>query len=452
MSISYYELPVVFRATDIKYGISTIPTSTIYDNTVSGTESVIVNLPILSTRADINDLITSFNNSLIVDSDITNIVNEIDMQFYNSDTTKIYNELWQEYLSNSLILINNDLFFYDNNLLQKSELNSKTSFRINIGSISINKDIFTELYLCEPKYFVINTDIFCTISGTLNYIIGDIQQQLGKICPILSDIYSTNSAINFIDSELYCATIGSSELTVDISTTSGSIDNINTDVYSVTLSTDYNIKADIKVRSIFINNFFLNVDHFTTASSVGYIEVIDYVYPISEVKTYIIKDGTTLSGTYFEDIPFGKRLYFDPVDNFYSDGEIILSFHSESIIGEILDEDFYLLYGYNLELGEVVKWKPNQRIVVRGEATNLSFCPNKEGFTYYFDTADLQALNLPVSINPVVYDDLIVSIYPQSTTFFYSKTYTIKVVGVKDFQGNIMEPFYYTFTIENPIT
>ena len=108
------------------------------------------------------------------------------------------------------------------------------------------------------------------------------------------------------------------------------------------------------------------------------------------------------------------------------------------------------MYGFNLSFDELVDWGPRAEIVTTIQATNLAFCPNTEGESFYFETRDLWSHDLGATIQAVGYVDLGAIIYPQSTAFFYGQTYTITISGVRDFHLNEMPIYTFSFTIENP--
>ena len=80
----------------------------------------------------------------------------------------------------------------------------------------------------------------------------------------------------------------------------------------------------------------------------------------------------------------------------------------------------------------------------------MAFCPNSNTAAFYFTTRDLEAVNLGATIQPVISKDLGATIYPQSTYYFYGRTFKVTVEGVKDFAGNELAPFEYEFIIEDP--
>jgi hypothetical protein len=144
-------------------------------------------------------------------------------------------------------------------------------------------------------------------------------------------------------------------------------------------------------------------------------------------------------------------MFYTPV-SVVASGTIVITAHVLNTIAQVEEQDFYLLYGYNLLFDEVADWGPDRRVDVLVQATNEVTCPNTEGEGFYFTTADLPSVNLGASIRAVEPVDLGAVLHPQSTFFFYGRTYTVTVSGIKDFSGNEMEPYELTFTIEDPMS
>lgn len=164
--------------------------------------------------------------------------------------------------------------------------------------------------------------------------------------------------------------------------------------------------------------------------------------------TYFIRNGVPVSTTY-SGIPNGYECRYYPT-SLSSSGTIYLDFRAESTSGEVKFEHYELLYGYHLLFDEIVNWNPNQEVVVSIYVQNSVICPNVESKSFSFETKDLQSTALQASIRPIASVDLVASIYPQDAIFYYGGTYTITISGVRDFSGNELEPFSFTFTIENP--
>jgi len=202
--------------------------------------------------------------------------------------------------------------------------------------------------------------------------------------------------------------------------------------------------------TILIDNFLLNSDEWVLVSDLNYfsVDIIDYEYGISTSGSYFLYNDTQV-GTTFSGIIGGYTMFYTPV-SVVSSGIFTITAHVQNNNFEISEETYNLLYGYNVLFNEVVDWGANTQVDVLVQATNEVMCPNTVGEGFYFVTAELPSVNLGAYIRAVEYVDLNATIYPQSTSFFYGKTYSITISGVKDYSGNIMDPYTFTFTIEDP--
>jgi hypothetical protein len=202
--------------------------------------------------------------------------------------------------------------------------------------------------------------------------------------------------------------------------------------------------------TILIDNFSIGVEEWLPVTDLiaFSVDVVDLSYPISTSGTYFLHDGTVVP-TVLSGILNGYRAYYAPI-SVASSGTITITIHAENTNSGIREQNYYLLYGYHVEFNELIDWGPKSTVVTSVKASNLAFCPNTEGEAVYFETRDLESYNLGASILPIESVDLGATIYPQSTFFFYGRTYTITVSGVKDFGGNELEPVVFSFTIENP--
>lgn len=448
MPLQEHEIPTVVIVSDDKPGFKGIATNAIFNTTSSGVEEVFTDFSLYD---------ISFSS--VVDSIMEFIIEDVNASFKDTQIEIFRKELTsldKNTLVTMLIALKNlnyndiDTELYFNSYLQNVVEDTEVTFRINLGKVPEEYDTTVEMYIWGTKLFNTKVEAFCAAEPYYPTLDTSVEQASGKIVKLPSDIYTTVSGLHSLDTYICNTVSGIRNLEVDLNNRPGRINNIGADVFSTRLGLEGNIPAEFKVRSLFTGDFFLERDKFTTASAIAWVDMVDYLYPINTDNTYLEVNGVTASGTWFEDIPNGKRLYYNPLDDFYSDGVLTYTLHTESSIGEVEEKDFYLLYGYNIEPGLVVDWGPNNRVVVRLEAQNLAFCPNKEGEAFDFVTSDLRSMNLKCTINPVGYVDLPVSISPQSKTFYYGKTYTIKVKGIKDYAGNIMPDFEYTFTIEDP--
>jgi hypothetical protein len=448
MALSDHEIPTVYNTNYLVSGTLDTATSIIYEVLDCGEgELVEITYHIKNSDQGFNDLTNEF---IIqdVDSSFDNSIVEMITSGLKTSVVDMAADLYHSDSYDDSKLIPTDLFLYDK--LVEGVLSFKTHYRLNLGTIDVDRDMFVELTLAEAKYFNTQTDIFCVMSGTLYNIGGDIRYQSGTIHPVCTDLYAASLVTEHLVADIYSTQSGTVSVFTDVQQASGKCVYYTDDVYSSALATRA-FGADFKTRSLFVGDFFLSVDAFTNASGVGYVDIVDFIYDVDESTIKVSMDETTLSGVFIEDIPKGKRVFFDPINDFYSTGEIILTVYAESVYGEVLEEHFYLLYGYDLKFNETgVYWGADNRIYVTATANNMAVCNNTEGAHYYFDTAQYPSLNLAANINAVQSRDLSCGIYPVSAAFYYGQTYTVKVTGVKDFHGNLMEPFTYTFTIESP--
>jgi len=203
--------------------------------------------------------------------------------------------------------------------------------------------------------------------------------------------------------------------------------------------------------TIVISNFSIGVEEWAQASGINFsVDVVETAsgVNISTSGTYFIHDGSIVPTSY-SGLSGGYTCYYYPA-SVYSDGTIDLTMHAENTVSGVKEQTFHLLYGYNLEFEELVDWGPNKEVITLVKAKNLAFCPNEEGEALYFQTADLQSVNLGATIQAVESVDLGATIRPQSKAFFYGMTFQIVISGVKDYHGNYLDPYTIEFTIENP--
>jgi len=201
-----------------------------------------------------------------------------------------------------------------------------------------------------------------------------------------------------------------------------------------------------------ITNFSLDKKEWRSVDDLNYFSVnvveTDTAHSIVTSGTYFIRNGVKVATTYSGISNGYECRYYPP--SLVSSGIIYLDFRAESTSGEVRFVSYELLYGYHLLFDEIVNWSPNQEVVVSIYAQNAVICPNVESKAFSFEIKDLRSTSLQASIRPIDSVDLTASIYPQDVVFYYGGTYSITVSGVRDFSGNELERFSFTFTIENP--
>jgi len=210
--------------------------------------------------------------------------------------------------------------------------------------------------------------------------------------------------------------------------------------------------------SLTIYNFFLGTEEYTTATGSVYVDLVDYANHITTATgTYFIINNTIVSGTFSALTVSGAvsayRMFYDPIDDFSSlMGPTEFTVKVSNNIGQTTTKDYSLTYGYKVDFEnmdrEWIDFDFDNHVVVRMTAENLASCPKTTANAYWFETKQQPHSDLSVSIRGSYINDLTASIYPDSTAYFYGKTYRL-VVTAKDYSGNEMEPFVLVYTIEN---
>jgi len=202
--------------------------------------------------------------------------------------------------------------------------------------------------------------------------------------------------------------------------------------------------------TILIDNFSIGVEEWLPVVDLASfaVDVVDHVHGITTSGTYFLHGGQIVPTSY-SGISGGYRCSYYPTNVCNTSGTITITIHAENNNSETKEEDYYLLCGYHVEFEELIDWGPKKEVIITMDAKNLAFCPNTESEAFYFETAELHSRDLNATLQAVEYVDLNATIYPQSTFFFYGRTYTITINGIRDFAGNEMPESTFSFTIEN---
>jgi len=460
--ISDHEIPTLVSTRfgrEVDYEIATVFTI----NTVnSGTYDIVSESASSNALSNYTDDIIEFvtftpqQSNFDVYAESTSVVSRaacIDMYNYNhiSDLVPIshnlYTDVSQGCADSTFVSITDDLFVSGDPVEASNEI--YTTLRVTVGTVDADRHITTTIDLSSVMYFSVDSSIYCTDSVDIINVITDVLQDTGRVVTITSDLFAVSLNNTAVVCDITLADVLRRHLTSDLEVGSGKLQAVDSDIFN-TNSRVQSLGTDIKTRSLFVVDFFVQEFEFVDSDSTCYVDIVDFLYAIVDSSITITIDGIHRSILSIESIGDIKRVYFAPDNGFYSEGEIVINVYAVSSIGEVLDHDFVLLYGYNVVPSEVNYFLPNTSVVVRGEASNVAFCPNKEALSFYFTTMDYDSFNLNMSIIPTDPVDLGMVIYPQSTAFFYGKTYTVTISGIKDFAGNDMEPFEYSFTIEKP--
>ena len=311
------------------------------------------------------------------------------------------------------------------------------------------KDTDIELYLHNDRKFLFNFDLYCVLMGIPPFMDLDMESESGRVTNLLTDIYSALEVTLYHRLDMFSSAMNDIiYMDSDVEVESGRIGLFDGDFFSTASGTN-SIGCDVRVWSLQAGTFFLDVGEYTTISATAWVDVVDPLKGVSTSGTYFKVNGVEVPVT-FTSIPNGYRMYYDPDDNFATEGVLVYTAHIRNNVGDEKDVNYYLLRGFNVVHDGATRWPPYKQVDIWMTATNSGFCPNTSTDAYYFRTRELRRTDLAARIYPVGPFDLGSSVYPQSTAFFYGGTYTLTISGVRDYSGNEMDPFIHTFTIEDP--
>lgn len=419
------------------------------DPTISGSD-----IAVYSRLVD-SGSITSTESNLVVDKEYgqekiynSYILSNVDCDTGNLNTLDTINKCLlgsKDYLNYSNIINK----FSVSSTLDSYPTNIVNDVKLYIGTVGNYTELEVDLFLSQDKYYYDIFDIYSCLVNFSNNISNDITTVSGRVHNYKNDIYNCVSGTLNYKYDIYNSYLNYLTYKYDIVTVSGLVEYQLSDCYSCIKTISSGIKSDIRIRSLYIESFSIYEDTFTNASTTIHVDLLDYLYSIDISKSYFKIDGESVSVT-FSGIDNGYRMYYNPTNDFYTKDTLVVTAHATNTVGDIYELDYYLLFGYDVAYTHKGYWSPNENILVRMQASNLSDCVNIGADSYYFITQDLPSYELSSSIRCVEAEDLLCEIYPQSTTFFYGSSFIIRVEGVKDFDGNEMDNFIFNFNIENP--
>jgi len=244
-------------------------------------------------------------------------------------------------------------------------------------------------------------------------------------------------------------------MNVDIELTEGRVGYIKQEVYSTAVGVP-NIFCDIDLFSLKITNFSLDIGGYTTASGYISVDILDDMYGVSISGTCLKVEDQIVPVT-FSGIDNGYRLFYDPIDGFDTlNGPTVFIVHAENSNGDILEELFYLTFGYIVEYDNkpriAVGFDYNTKVTVRVTAENYASCPKITADGHRIITEHRENVDLGATIVGMFHADdvsnLSAEIYPKSTAYYYGKEFTI-IIKAKDFANNVMEPVTLRYRIED---
>ncbi len=393
-----------------------------------------------------NDTYTDYTVNLDLDTNELVLLSDTTFKTELKDSlidtqSKFKTETKLGWLINTQVSYYNDVTFHNKINILNHEV------KLYDGTVPFINVLDNILYLSNSKMFETEFSVYSTKEKIFGDLLYDIEVGHGRIIYILGDVYCAIENNLSISGNVYCTKQNILSIINDIKDTTGNIINIQSDVYSSILTMS-SITHDIRLNSLHIINFSLHFEDYSYLGDYLYVDILDFLFDIDTTGSYFELDGEILL-TSFINITNGVRAKCVIDDKFISNKEILIKVIASNSIGDLFYENYYLLFGYSVELNNSILFDYNKEVLVHSCASNLVECPNNECNSFVFTTIDYPSYNLNASISCVVSEDLSAEIYPQSTAFFYGRSYRVIVSNIKDNSGNYLAPVVMEFTIED---
>jgi hypothetical protein len=331
----------------------------------------------------------------------------------------------------------------------------ETIYTVGSG-VSTGWGHLVEVYFAGWVSYNTTFDIYCSNLHNLGVPV-DFDIIPGQKLGLKTSCYSSLLDVKYTTCDIYGSELSIIYLNSDVGLIKGDKYGINTDITS---SYEYfagTFDLDVNLFPIYFDDFSLLVSEYSGISNPICLDAHDGLYTLVASGTYL-KINDTLVETILTPVDKGYRLCYIPDSTFYnSSGVVKFTAHAENNHGDMLEEDFYLTFGYIVEfdnkINDGLNYGFNNKVSVRIEAENLTSCPSSTKEGYYFISEERLNRNLSASI--ICYgavehgnNNLSATIYPHSTAYFYDKEMRV-VLTARDFNGNEMDPFVLEFKIKN---
>lgn len=439
----------------VYYQAETPTTTTIYNLAVAYTAGSAISGTIdIDTELIVNDSPTTITDNIVIEveaNDLNSTLKDIDVDTTVQTAIDRINNIPVSMIHIEQITGSRNL---EHEYIISTTLNKETNVDIElkfyIAPADVESDTLVDVTISDDMRFTFDADIFSTRLATLSGIEADIEVTTGIVHSIVTDLFNSEIEITAITADTFSSDVNQESFGLEATLISGTINSINTDSFA-TVSGVEGIGLDVRTWSMFVTDFFLSPDEHQVASGQAWIDIVDFLWSIDTANTYFMVDGVAVSGTTFSGINNGYRVSYDPPSDFDHEGPFTYTIHAQNIQGDILEQDYSLLYGYDVAFNKVIEWGPHRQIDILTKATNNAYCSNTAAESFYFVTKDYEAHNLGSTILPTRPVDISSSIGTIAKVFYYGGAYTVTVSGIRDYAGNELDPIQYSFTIENPI-
>ena len=299
------------------------------------------------------------------------------------------------------------------------------------------------------------TEVYSVDAGVIAPYQFSVTTISGNIVPVPVSVYSSVQTLSGTTMDVYCSLLDMAQIDTDVELIKGRFGYTIGDVYSTDVDTQ-KLTCAFDLYSLKITNFSLDIDEYSIASRYISVDVLDDIYGVSISGTYF-KVADQIVPVTFSGIEEGYRMFYTPLDGFSSlIGATVFTVHAENLNNDVLEEDFYLTFGYLVTHNNYPRfgldYDYNRKVIVRVTAENMASCPKESADSNYFITEKRKNVDLGASITGMFHahakNNLSMEVYPQSLAYFYGKEFEV-TIKAKDFSGNDMVPYILKYKIED---
>jgi len=180
------------------------------------------------------------------------------------------------------------------------------------------------------------------------------------------------------------------------------------------------------------------------------VDITDNTYGIDGSQTFFVINGTVVSGTKTV-ITDGFRMVYHPPNDFAYNEPMRVTVHAVNtdLVAPVVKEEFYsLFYGCRVSLHNTEAYAHQTDVDVFVRARNLGSLYKDLTTGYFFTTYTQPDSDMSASIQGVVpYVELPTTLVAQGPEHVYGRTVSVEF-SVEDFEGRILGPYFFTYTIE----
>jgi len=330
--------------------------------------------------------------------------------------------------------------------------------------VESKNDMYTnvdvDFVLSNWKYFPHEVNVICSTASRCD-VKTETKTDRGSLVRFFSDVKVSDEVYNDFYSSIVCSVSGVFPYYFsDIQVISGALSSYVCNTCCSLLDVD-DYGFEVKLNTVIIENFNINVDNFSfgTPDFCFNVDVYDKHYGVTESGINIYMNTNIITGNYVDVLQFSTISRGYSVSWCYDISLLEPLEYVEIIVyvvntrGDINVSSYFLKYGkrYYYNIYHIVKHEYEKLIPMLMIAeNNVDIFPSFSSESIYVRIEKYKRKNLGASIFGIGLDrsDLLASINPITTNFYNGGSYTVRI-ECKDLSGNVMDPFEFEFIIRN---